>query len=345
MGEYQTQDLGRSRRRQSRRSGRPREARQVRGRAARRPRRDSRRSPHSNPCAESPPRDFRCVRDRRARRFRDAAAVLALAVGTTVRERQRRAGGGGADQHRDYVRRGAIRTRIKTSGGNALLLRRGTGGRWSAVCGEPSGRIGEESALAEGAAESCRFERQQRSQAHSLTPSRRRHHACQSSPHRHRARAHPLAGRRPRCRDAAERVRAQSSDDAQRRSPFHFSIGAGQGSVGVTCDGCEFDLPIASTAPSGWCASGGGVGDHLVLAAREGWVDQERSPLANAHRCRERRRPALSESRRPVSASREESAHVGVFENDGGYVASNGIAPQAGLGFDIPMGGTISITP
>lgn len=140
-------------------------------------------------------------------------------------------------------------------------------------------------------------------------------------------------------------LRAQSTSDAPHRSGFHFSIGAGQGSVGVTCDGCDFDLSNRINGFSGVMRIGGAVSDHLVLAVEGmGWIKND-APL-------ERRIAAAS-----VVALLYPSASSGfflkggigymrgVFEGTDGYLASNGIAPQAGLGFDIPVGGGISLTP
>jgi len=140
-------------------------------------------------------------------------------------------------------------------------------------------------------------------------------------------------------------IRAQSTHDAPHRSPFHFSIGAGQGSVGVTCDGCEFDFSNRVNGFSGVMRVGGAVSNHLVLAVEGmGWIKNEAAV--------ERRIAAAS-----VVGLLYPSASAGfflkggvgdmrgVFENDGDYVASNGIAPQAGLGFDIPIGGGVSLTP
>ncbi len=140
-------------------------------------------------------------------------------------------------------------------------------------------------------------------------------------------------------------LQAQGAIEPSHRSPFHFSIGAGQGAVGVTCDGCDFDLSNRVNGFSGVMRIGGAVSNHLVLAAEGmGWIKNE-API-------QRRIAAAS-----VVALLYPSASAGffvkaglgymrgVFENDGGYVASNGIAPQAGLGFDIPVGGGVALTP
>lgn len=140
-------------------------------------------------------------------------------------------------------------------------------------------------------------------------------------------------------------LHAQSTSDKPHRSRFHFSIGAGEGSVGVTCEECEFDLSNRINGFSGVMRIGGAVSDHLVLAVEGmGWIKNE-APL-------ERRIAAAS-----VVGLLYPSASAGfflkggigymrgVFEGADGYLASNGIAPQAGVGFDIPVGSGISLTP
>lgn len=128
------------------------------------------------------------------------------------------------------------------------------------------------------------------------------------------------------------------------RQGFHFSIGGGVGAAGLTCEGCDFDASERLNGFSGALRLGGAVTPNLVIAAEgTGWIKNE-API-------ERRIAAAS-----VVALLYPSATSGFFlkagvgymraviEDDFGWVAADGIAPQLGLGFDLPVGG-VWVTP
>lgn len=129
------------------------------------------------------------------------------------------------------------------------------------------------------------------------------------------------------------------------RSGFHFSIGAGGGAAGITCEGCEFNADNALNGFSGVVRIGGAVSPHVVLGLEGmGWIRND-APV-------ERRIASAS-----VTLLLYPSASAGFFlkggvgymraviENDAAWIASDGIAPQVGIGFDIPLGGGLALTP
>lgn len=130
------------------------------------------------------------------------------------------------------------------------------------------------------------------------------------------------------------------------RQGFGLSLGLGQGSAGVTCDGCPFQAEDRLNGLTGYLRLGGYVNPKFFAGLEgTGWMKNSDTF--------ERRVAAISAVFLGYpSATAGFFVRTGagvlraVIEDDQGNVAEgNGFTWQAGIGYDIPLGTGAAITP
>jgi hypothetical protein len=126
------------------------------------------------------------------------------------------------------------------------------------------------------------------------------------------------------------------------RHGFWFGFGFGYGSANVSCDSCGSGPRVGGT--SGFLKFGGALNPHLSLgAAADGWTHTS---------------AAVTESLGNLTASLYyyPRASSGLFVEGGVGISSyqvntsplvsgTGLGLTAGLGYDLPLGPTVSLTP
>jgi hypothetical protein len=136
---------------------------------------------------------------------------------------------------------------------------------------------------------------------------------------------------------------AKGLDAPSRRHGFWFAVGAASGSVGMSCSGCSSDR---KSAPSGTVRMGGTLSPHWLLGGEiDGWAKSESGV-------------EMMVASVLVVASWYPSRTGGLFLKFGlGGLAYHEDDPDStkwditggagifGLGYDIPVGRTFSITP
>lgn len=124
----------------------------------------------------------------------------------------------------------------------------------------------------------------------------------------------------------------------QRRKGFYIGFGLGYGSLGVSCGECDFDFDREGGF-SGWFELGGTLSPNWLLGAEtNGWVKDSDSGtfglLSLSATVYPSRRSGFFLSFGPGFAS----------YSDDGYDAS-AFGARVGVGFDIPIGRSTSLTP
>lgn len=137
-----------------------------------------------------------------------------------------------------------------------------------------------------------------------------------------------------------------SAETAAARSGFHFSIGLGTASMGAGCDGCTSN-PFSErlNGVSGFLQLGGAVNPQLVITGEfMGWISNDEPVF--------RRVAGLS-----LALLGYPSAASGFFvkgavggvraivEDDVFVVQTDAWTATTGIGYDIPVGSSLLITP
>lgn len=147
---------------------------------------------------------------------------------------------------------------------------------------------------------------------------------------------------------SGQAVSAQTSDgqtERPARSGFHFSIGAGAASVGVTCTVCEVDyFADRINGFSGNLQMGGALSDQLVVAVEfSGWMKND-EPIYR--RIAALNLVVLGYPSRSAGFFIKGGGGVlrAIIEDDALTVQTDAYTAVSGIGYDIPVGGSTKLT-